>query len=248
MKIADLQENIKNDPVLEQSDHSDWAADYFRPQYNREIVNLVNDVADRGNLLEVGGAPFHLTYIFDQIGYDVTALDIDPFRFDAYLNAHDLDARECDIEREQFPVDDNSQDIILFSEVIEHLRINPNNALEEMYRVLRPGGRVILTTPQLFSLISIYRYPSTGSLTVQPYEEYCRLDELGHMGHAREYTPAEVRTFLEGVGFEILETQYANLGSSAGEDHSLFGPMVKLLYRIRPQLQLKQIHIATKSE
>ena len=56
----------------------------------------------------------------------------------------------CDLHTdiEQIPFDDGSLDAILCIEVLEHVA-NPFKAIEEMYRVLKPGGKVFFTTPFL---------------------------------------------------------------------------------------------------
>jgi SAM-dependent methyltransferase len=49
---------------------------------------------------------------------------------------------------EPLPFDDGSFDVVVFGEVIEHL-FDPDSALDEIHRVLKPGGRLIVTTPNL---------------------------------------------------------------------------------------------------
>lgn len=44
------------------------------------------------------------------------------------------------------PIEDNSFDVVLCSEVLEHLP-NPESAISELIRVLKPGGKIILTAP-----------------------------------------------------------------------------------------------------
>jgi ubiquinone/menaquinone biosynthesis C-methylase UbiE len=51
---------------------------------------------------------------------------------------------------EALPFDKNSQDFIISIEVLEHL-VNPDGFLNEIKRILKPGGYLILTTPNLAS-------------------------------------------------------------------------------------------------
>lgn len=46
----------------------------------------------------------------------------------------------------KFPLPDNSVDFIFTSEVIEHV-YDTENAAKELYRILKPGGEMLLTTP-----------------------------------------------------------------------------------------------------
>jgi len=75
-------------------------------------------------------------------GYRVTSLDIEP----KYEKAIRYDANN------KLPYDDNKFDIVWCSEVIEHLR-NPAEAIQEMLRVTKPGGYLLLTTPNSYFLL-----------------------------------------------------------------------------------------------
>jgi len=44
----------------------------------------------------------------------------------------------------------DSIDVVLFSEVLEHLAFNPLPFWQSVYEVLAPGGRIILTTPNFY--------------------------------------------------------------------------------------------------
>jgi ubiquinone/menaquinone biosynthesis C-methylase UbiE len=53
------------------------------------------------------------------------------------------------------PLDDNSIDVIIASDVLEHL-VNPYILVMEMFRVLKPGGYIVLDTPNLASWHNIF--------------------------------------------------------------------------------------------
>ena len=65
---------------------------------------------------------------------------------DIYLNATN-----------RFPIKSNSFDYIFAEQFLEHLNFNSGkNCLEEAYRVLKPGGLLRITTPDLKGLFSVY--------------------------------------------------------------------------------------------
>ena len=63
---------------------------------------------------------------------------------------------------ENLPFDDNSQDLVLNSFLIDRLE-NPMHGLEEMYRVLKPNGQLIVVTPLNFQKAAHWKmyYPAT---------------------------------------------------------------------------------------
>jgi ubiquinone/menaquinone biosynthesis C-methylase UbiE len=66
--------------------------------------------------------------------------------------------------------------------------------LRELHRVLRPGGRAILTFPNLLS-----------EQYLDAFLHYVEVDEVGNPARARFYTPEEVQRLLPAAGFEIRD-------------------------------------------
>ena len=77
-----------------------------------------------------------------RLGYTVTSIDIDP----VYEKCRVVDANRA------LPFPDRSFDLIWCSEVLEHL-VNPAFSSREFRRVLKPGGHLILTTPNSYCLL-----------------------------------------------------------------------------------------------
>jgi 2-polyprenyl-3-methyl-5-hydroxy-6-metoxy-1,4-benzoquinol methylase len=68
----------------------------------------------------------------------------------------------------QLPFKEGAFDIVISTEVIEHT-VNPRKAIFEIFRVLKPGGRVALTTPNKFWYFSVWM---ANLLKFRPYQGY----------------------------------------------------------------------------
>lgn len=184
-----------------------WYRSYAAGQTGRLAldVDIVKRFVEPGSaIVEVGALPLLLTLALATEGFEVVGVDIDPSRFSAAISEHGLQVERCDIETEPLPFASASADALLFNELLEHLRINPVFALEEAHRVLRPGGLLLLSTPNLRSLNGLWNllvHSRSYALKGDIYEEYQNLATVGHMGHVREYAPGDVRQLLARIGF-----------------------------------------------
>jgi SAM-dependent methyltransferase len=101
------------------------------------------------------------------------------------------------IEARPFPFDDDSFDVVLFCEILEHLLMDPVGVLREVKRVLRPSGALILTTPNVNRLENVTRMLE-GRNIYDPYSGY------GPYGrHNREYNKHEISLLLDYLGFDV---------------------------------------------
>jgi len=214
--IEALAETVTpDDPAL-----ADWCRVYARnaaPRLAHDLAIVERCLPRGARVLEIGAIPPLLTAALQHRGFRVDGVDVAPDRFATAIAGLGLALHRCDVETERLPATDACYDAVLFNEIFEHLRINPIFTLREILRVLRPGGLLFLSTPNLRSLRGMYNFlfrhrahTCEGSV----YRQYEKLETLGHMGHVREYTPVEVREFLEEIGFEISSIHFRGKYSS----------------------------------
>ncbi|HVS82609.1 MAG TPA: glycosyltransferase [Pyrinomonadaceae bacterium] len=124
--------------------------------------------------------------------------------------------KQFNIEAEKFPYDDNSFDVVLFCEIIEHLLSDPVHALTEIRRVLKPGADLVLTTPNIARLENA-RKIIAGENVYDPYSGH------GPYGrHNREYTQEDLFSLLTANGFTVGTIFTANVHpETAGSSVSL---------------------------
>jgi glycosyltransferase involved in cell wall biosynthesis/SAM-dependent methyltransferase len=105
--------------------------------------------------------------------------------------------KQFNIEDAAFPYTDDTFDVVLFCEIIEHLLSDPVHAVVEIRRVLKPGGILVLTTPNVVRLDNVRKIIG-GENVYDPYSGY------GPYGrHNREYTQEELFSLLSANGFGV---------------------------------------------
>lgn len=150
-------------------------------------------------ILDVGCYPYHLGAALERLGHDVWGISSthEPIKQNrvAILN----------IETDPFPYKDNTFDLVLCSEVIEHLPQSPIPALKEMYRVTKKGGHLLITTPNIARSINqgkmlLGRAPTYPISAFQENEG--KGNNLYHR-HNREYTLNELKTLVTQAGYAV---------------------------------------------
>jgi len=123
---------------------------------------------------------------------------------------------------EEIPVPENSFDLVFAGEIIEHLKAT-QAFLDRCFRVLRSGGLLILTTPNLSCWLNLWRWYRLG----QPF---CVNSDTGQDGHLRYLAPLTLKSALQKAGFEVLD-----LASVGGlEFLRVFPPLHRLMFKIFP--------------
>ena len=120
------------------------------PETDRAWYNTIRALADAGETrtaLDVGTGPGQLAFYLAEAGFNVTGMDISPEMIRSAQKTADemqltINFRTGDAELLNFT--DNSFDVIVSRNLIWTLP-NPEKALKEWHRVLKPGGRIIVS-------------------------------------------------------------------------------------------------------
>ncbi len=155
------------------------------------IINTAGDLKGK-KVLDVGCGDGSLTYLLARRDTIVVGVDNEELGLDfARDNLKKIDPHNklqysfAQASAYELPFEPNSFDVVVSCEVIEHLR-EPERMLAECKRVLRPGGKLVLTTP--------YR------LTESPRDS----------NHVLEYFPGEIQGLLQKYfsAVEVMPTHH----------------------------------------
>ncbi|MDP3773001.1 MAG: methyltransferase domain-containing protein [Gemmatimonadales bacterium] len=188
----------------------------------------------RGRVFDCPAGAGALAQELAAMGFVVVAGDLDR-RPGREVGARRLCA---DLSR-TLPFADASFDYVACVEGIEHLE-RPVDALREMRRVLRPGGRLVLTTPNVLHLASRVRMLLTGFWSSAP-RPFDPAEAITGLEHIMLLTYPILAYFLSRTGFAIerLETNRVVKGSLPW---AWLAPIVTLATRLAVRRPAEQEH------
>src|SRR6267142_1650865 len=198
------------------------------------VVGLL-EKEPRGDLLDVPAGEGALAARLISSGFAVSCCDLYPeiFRLkDVHIHQGDLNA--------ELPFANRSFDHVTCLEGLEHIE-NPQQAIREFARVLRPGGTVIVSVPNILNIEErlkwlLYGYtshfkPMSRSHVERLRAEYDNREEIA--AHVNPIGYSELRYILEKNGFQITQVHRDKPKSNAW----LYWPIVlliRLIARLTP--------------
>lgn len=166
----------------------------------RSIPNK-ETVADVGCLSGMATALYSATEIKTLHAFDISPTSLSKVRAKGFAGFYwNADGGKC-------PMRDNTYDVLIAGEIIEHL-VDTDHFAEEAHRILKPGGRLILSTPNLASWYNRIRllrglvptcYPGPSSTI--------RKSPLIDNNHIRVNVLSEWIHFLQCHEFQIERAQ-----------------------------------------
>jgi SAM-dependent methyltransferase len=167
------------------------------PLYERRRAFLLSHVRPGDRVLDLGCGEGAFCGELARAGAEPIGMEIAPAALERARRRHPGLRFELTAAHGPIPLEDSAVDVVWSSEVIEHV---PDTArwLSEVRRVLRSGGRLLLTTP--------YHGPVKNlALALRGFERH--FDPLGE--HLRFYTPRSLRTLLDDFGFDDVAIRTA---------------------------------------
>jgi SAM-dependent methyltransferase len=153
------------------------------------------------NILDVGVFPGFLAASAVKSGFSVSGVSNEEMTpsFRSHMESLGVAIEVCDIESDRIPFNDSHFDAVLFTEVIEHLHRDPFQPLDEIFRVLKPGGVLIVTTPNLARWQVIFGLIKGQSCQPDIQGDFYEAFPVNpNYKHCREYTCRELKYILNG--------------------------------------------------
>jgi len=193
---------------------SDLAAERGEPSYiwragqQRRLAMIQKAAGERinGRFLEIGcGIGLYLEYLIP-LGCEVFGTEYD---FSRAMEAKERTESVLCAAGENLPFPDNSFDLILSNEVIEHV-IDDQKAVQEMVRALQPGGRMIVFCPNRWYPVEThgiywrdkYYFGNKALINYLPKKLRGKLAP-----HVRAYTRRDLNKLFNGLPVRFIDQQ-----------------------------------------
>lgn len=194
-------------------------------QEERNISDMHLGGLRPGRLLDLGCGDGEFAYRISKRGWTVEGLDFDAGAARLAEQRHGLKVNICSLEEMAYP--DDSFDAVTMNHVIEHL-VDPLAMLGNVHRILKPGGSLIVVTP------------NAGSLGLRLFgRNWQALDPPRHIHILSLYA---LDTTVRAAGFESVQAY-----STASRAWSTFAASLRLAELPRAGVRRPSLRILAKA-
>ncbi len=132
-------------------------------------------------------------------------IGVDAVRYDGLPEAVEFVA--ADLDRLPLPLPDRAVEVAAAVEVVEHLE-NPRALCRELVRITKPGGWVVVTTPNQLSLLSL--------LTLIAKRRFAAFQDASYPAHLTALLEVDLRRIAVETGLEAVTVAYTGEGRVPG--------------------------------
>jgi len=208
-----------------QGEHENEATKKMKMATFSLSIKLIQKYRPNGRLLDIGCATGYLLEVANQAGYETYGIEISEYsstiakkKFgDKNIFCGTLE--ECDFEKNFF-------DAITMTDLIEHVR-NPQNVLNEAASLLKPGGILLITTPDDSTM--------SNKLFGKKWPHY-KTEHFFYLNHK------SIKMLADKCGFNLLDLEKTKKAITLKYlqtqfdiyKHWLFTPVIRFINKLLP--------------
>jgi SAM-dependent methyltransferase len=214
--------------------HAPSIAPYSHTKTNERVCGLVlkNDIS-HSQIIDVGAGEGYFAQMLGN--YIKQQLHVPPARlmrscdlFPEHFKYPEIACDKVNLDR-SLPYGDNSFDVTCSIEVVEHIE-NHAAYIRELHRITRPGGRVIVTTPNILNINSRISFFHSGFwLLFGPLSLGCG-DCISLDGHITPVSFYYLAATMYRAGFRDVRLHFDRTKKSGLLLGLLFYPLIRLLH------------------
>ena len=162
------------------------------------VASLLAERRVSGVIADVGCGTGNLARLLTTFEH---VIGVDLVRYPS-LPTH-VEFRPCDLDREPLPLGAAEADAAVAVETIEHLE-NPRAFVRELVRIVRPGGWVVITTPNQLSALSL--------ATLLLKQRFSAFQDSGYPAHRTALLEVDLRRIAAECALEDVEVRFTCSG------------------------------------
>lgn len=189
-----------------------WGVHYDRYiETYKALTKALSGGATNEAFIELGNSWVFSTFLRKKAGF--LRVDVTEFNNDKSTKIRQLKSQfdqnsdetyrafSLNLEAEVLPVDDEIYSLILCCELLEHLDVDPMFMMAELNRVLKPGGFLVMSTPNSTCSSLVDRI--LNGYAPQFYMYYQK--DRSPFRHNFEYAPHQIKQLIDAAGFQMIE-------------------------------------------
>ncbi len=234
LKRITEDKNYLNEPSLA---YNRYHARRFYKTYKTCAQNLKR--GDKVLSIGAGGAPIE-KILAEDIGVEITVVDFPDLinYFEPYYNFLGFKMLGADLTKNDIIWPEAYFDMLLASEVIEHIPKSPYQQLSTFHNSIKKNGKIIITTPNLGSILHIGRLLMMKTINPDPDKFFSEVGFDNQEVHRREYMPSELITDFGKLSYKHLLTQFFYYTYPEGIGHKIVYLIGDLIPRFRSGMLL----------
>jgi methionine biosynthesis protein MetW len=166
------------------------------------IAQCLKLIGKNKKVLDIGCYDGFITEKIKNYGNEVTGIELSK-EGAKICRSRGIECVEQDLES-KFPFEDNSFDVVFGGEIIEHI-FDTDKLLQEIKRILKPNGHIVLSTPNIAALTRRLRL----LLGINPHIDIGLISPSGKVsaGHIRYFTIKSMKELLKRNGLRVTSTK-----------------------------------------
>jgi 2-polyprenyl-3-methyl-5-hydroxy-6-metoxy-1,4-benzoquinol methylase len=186
------------------------------------------DLPEHAKVLDIGGGQMAILAA-KLLGMDTTIGDISE-DFRAPADKAGIGFAVCNLLDDDPPAFKGAFDAVVLAEVVEHLPMPPYLILQKVRSWLKPGGALLVTTPNLFRLRNLVRMIRGRDL----FDTFMMPRNNVSLGHQTEYSAKHLGWHIREAGFTLERMEHDQLGATG------FSVKARLARKLLAPLRLRK--------
>ncbi len=209
MKFNQFLKRITEDVQYLQEEGTQYA-EYHARRFYITYETCIKYLKKGDRVLSLGAGCGTVEKMLTEWGVEVTVVDFEGAieKWKSYFSYLGIKYCGANLIKDKLDLPHNFFDMLLCSEIVEHIPQAPQEQLLNVNSHVKTGGTVIITTPNLGSIIHIVKLLFMKPIFEVPEKTFGEVNLENQAVHRREYLPSEINYSFKKLGFNPVKTIY----------------------------------------